>query len=187
MTSEPLSYATPLPSCLKTIFVVHREPSGSRKGPALFPFSWSPHAFILTDQIKHSPQWTAHRELTGASWACFICTSTFCDGSGAEVEGCGQGKTGKGFFQENDGESGGDKKKKGGILAYENDCVWVDRGHLLPNSALSNVTLVSEIGHHGSIYTTELGKHYRRGFLCFVFLFTSASLGNRPVPKTQCP
>lgn len=39
------------------------------------------------------------------------------------MEGCGQGKTGKGFFQENDEESGGDKKKKGGILAYENDCV----------------------------------------------------------------
>lgn len=36
-----------------------------------------------------------------------------------------------------------------------------------------------EIGHHGSIYTTEMGKYYRQGFLCFVFLFTSTSLGQR--------
>lgn len=48
----------------------------------------------------------------GALWMCFICTSTFCDDSVAEVEGGGPGRTAKGFFQGNDQESGGDKKQK---------------------------------------------------------------------------
>lgn len=57
------------------------------------------------------------------------------------MEGCGQGKTGKGFFQENDGESGGDKKKKKGVY-------WLTRMTVCElTEGISSSTLRSAMSH----------------------------------------